>query len=568
MSAAIALLALALFYGLGYLGWSRYLAERVFGLSDGEPTPAHTHRDDVDFLPTNAHVLWGHHYTSIAGAAPIIGPAVAVIWGWAPALAWVVVGTIFIGAVHDFGALVLGARHEGRMVGDLAGTIIHPRVRILFQIIIYFLIWVVLAVFATAIGVLFTKYPATVVPINFEIVIAVAIGFLIYKKQVPILWPSLIALVLMYATIAWGLWQPVVLTEAPWRVFLVQDSPVVTWAMFLLLYSAVASVLPVWVLLQPRDYINSHQLVVGLAGLILGLLLVHPEMTAPAFNPDPPGAPPMFPFLFVTIACGAISGFHGLVASGSTSKQLDKMPQARAIGYGGMLGEGMLAVIATLAVAAGLSDWDHAYRHWNESGIAAIGHFVDGASSFLTGGFGLPVAWANAIVAVLAISFAATSMDTGARVQRIVVTELGRAVGLKALENRWLATVVAVAPAVPLTLAGQKAWGPLWILFGTTNQLIGGMTFLVLVVYLVRARRPVLAFAVPMLVVVVATTGAMILNLLTWLTAYGAPGSPPALTIGLAAVILGLEIWMIVESGLILRTSWRERAGPATSPTA
>ena len=186
MSALIALAALAVFYFLGYRIWSRRLAEKVFKLQETEEAPAHALRDDVDFLPTDKHVLWGHHFTSIAGAAPIIGPAVAIIWGWVPALIWVVFGTIFLGAAHDFGAMVLGVRHQGSMVGDVAGQIIHPRVRILFQIIIYFLVWVVLAVFAVAIGVLFDKYPATVIPINFEIIVAVAIGFLIYKKNVPI----------------------------------------------------------------------------------------------------------------------------------------------------------------------------------------------------------------------------------------------------------------------------------------------------------------------------------------------------------------------------------------------
>ena len=549
MSALIALGALALFYFVGYRGWSRRLAEDVFQLSSEEVTPAHVLRDDIDYLPTNKHVLWGHHYTSIAGAAPIIGPAVAVIWGWVPALFWVVFGTIFIGAAHDLGALVIGARHGGRMIGDLAGEIIHPRARVLFQIIIYFLIWVVLAVFATAIGVLFTKYPAAVVPINFEIIVAVAIGFLIYKKNVPILIPSIVALISLYAMVAVGIGFPVDLSADWAEPLLIGGSPVVTWAMFLLAYSAIASALPVWVLLQPRDYINSHQLIVGLSLLVVGLVIVHPEINAPAINANPVGAPPLFPFIFVTIACGAISGFHGLVSSGTTAKQLDEMPQARAIGYGSMLGEGMLAVIATLAVAAGLEDWDVAYASWDASGIAAIGHFVDGASTFVTGGFGMPVEWANTLVAVLVISFAATSMDTGARVQRLVVMEMGKTLNLRALENRYVATLIAVAPAVPLLLAGKKAWGPLWMLFGTTNQLIGGMTFLVLFVYLFKARRPVMAYAVPMVFVVAVTTGAMVVNLISWL----GDASAPAVTVAVGAIILVLEAWMIVEAAVILR---------------
>jgi carbon starvation protein len=559
MSAFIALASLAIFYFVGYRKWSKILAEKVFGLSADEIAPAHQFRDDVDFLPTNKHVLWGHHYTSISGAAPIIGPAVAIIWGWVPALLWVVFGSIFIGAAHDFGAMVLGARHQGRMVGDLAGDIIHPRARILFQIIIYFLIWIVLAVFATAIGVLFNKYPATVIPINFEILVAVLIGFLIYKKKVAILWPSIIALIALYAMVAVGIMTPISFDSEALKPFLISGSPVVTWAILLLIYSAVASVLPVWVLLQPRDYINSHQLIVGLSFLVLGLLLLRPEMTAPAFNPNPAGAPPLFPFIFVTIACGAVSGFHGLVASGTTAKQLDKVTDARAIGYGSMLGEGMLAVIATLAVAAGLEDWNHAYGHWNGSGIAAIGHFVDGASTFLVGGFSMPLDWANALVAVLAISFAATSMDTGARVQRIVVTEFGKSLGLKFLENRYIATAFAIIPAVPLLLAGKAAWGPLWMLFGTTNQLIAGMTFLVLFVYLYRSAKPVLHYAIPMVLVVSVTTGAMIYNLVRWLGTMGSEGGAPVITVLIAALILFLEFWMIFEAAVVLKKIMKER---------
>ena len=221
MSAFIALAALAVFYFFGYRIWSKRLADKVFGLQETEEAPAHTLRDNVDYLPTNQHVLWGHHFTSIAGAAPIIGPAVAIIWGWVPALIWVVFGTIFLGAAHDFGAMVLGVRHQGSMVGDVAGQIIHPRVRILFQIIIYFLVWVVLAVFAVAIGVLFDKYPATVIPINFEIIVAVAIGFLIYKKNVPILWPSIIALVGLYAMVTVGIEFPVKLSSESMKSFLI-----------------------------------------------------------------------------------------------------------------------------------------------------------------------------------------------------------------------------------------------------------------------------------------------------------------------------------------------------------
>ncbi|MEM7244853.1 MAG: carbon starvation protein A [Acidobacteriota bacterium] len=565
MAALLALICLALFYFLGYRGWSAHLARKVFQLASDEPTPAHDPelRDDVDYMPVERKILWGHHYTSIAGAAPIIGPGVAVIWGWLPALLWVVFGTIFIGAAHDFGALVLSARHRGRTMGDLAGVVIHPRVRVLFQLVIYFLIWVVMAVFAFAIGALFTRYPASVIPVNFEILVALVIGWLFYKKKVPIFWPSVIALGLLYAMVALGIRMPLSFPEQG----VLGQPPIIVWALLLILYSAVASVLPVWTLLQPRDYINSHQLIVGLGALVLGLLVLRPPMHAPAINDAATGAPPLFPLLFVTIACGAISGFHGLVSSGTTAKQLSSMGDARAIGYGGMLGEGSLAVIATLAVAAGLPDWHVHYGSWNASGVNAIGHFVNGAGTFLQA-LGLPLNWAHAVVAVLAISFAATSMDTGARIQRLVVSELGEAIGLRFLKNRFLATIVAVGPSIPLVLAGVEVWTPLWLLFGTTNQLIGGITLLVLFVYLFRARRPVWQYAVPLLFLVVMTTGAMVANLLSWTNRLGAEGAKAnLLTIVLGSIILILEVWMIVEAALVVRQLARQRERDAAQAT-
>jgi len=551
MAITIAFTVLLLFYLMGYRGYSKVLANKVFGLSDAEQTPAHDPalRDDYDYIPTDRHILWGHHYTSIAGAAPIIGPTVAVIWGWGPALFWIVFGTIFIGAVHDFGALALSARKDGQTMGSLAASVVNPRVHILFQIIVYFLVWIVLAVFAFAIGILFDRYPASVIPVNFEIIVAILIGLAFRTKKGGILIPSILALISLYAMVAVGVIFPVSLSH-----FIgTEDNPVIVWAVLLLIYSAIASLMPVWLLLQPRDYINSHQLIVGLIALLMGLVALNPEMNAPVVNLHPKGAPPLFPIIFVTIACGAISGFHGLVSSGTTSKQLDKMKDARFIGYGGMLGEGTLAMIATLAVAAGLPNWGSEYAEWNASGINAIANFVAGAGRFLEA-LMLPTAWAQAVVAILAISFAATSMDTGARIQRLVVSELGTALNIAPLKNRYVATLVAVGPAIPLVLAGPKVWLPLWLLFGTTNQLIGGMTLLVLFVYLYRAGKPLLHVAIPMIFLVSMTTGAMVHSIVTWITQVGSAGaSANWMTILIGTGILILEIWMIIEAVLMLK---------------
>ena len=339
MNAALLAALVFVLFALGYRFYSGLLSRHVFDLRADEPVPSVELRDGVDYLPTPLHVLWGHHFASIAGAAPIVGPAIAVIWGWVPALIWVAVGTVCMGAAHDFSALVISARHRGRSIGDIAGEVVSPRVRTLFLVIISLLIWVVLAVFAYIIATLFKSTPSSIFPINIQILVAMALGLLVYRGGFPIFVPSIVCYVGLLVAIFYG---EAVAQALPFLA----EIEITTWVWFLFGYSFIASVLPVWLLLQPRDYINSHQLVTGLAILSAGLLVSQPAVVAPAVNWAPEGAPSLIPFLFVTIACGAISGFHGLVSSGTTSKQLEKMTHARPIGYGAMLAEGFLGLMA------------------------------------------------------------------------------------------------------------------------------------------------------------------------------------------------------------------------------
>ncbi|MFV1958622.1 MAG: carbon starvation protein A, partial [Planctomycetota bacterium] len=380
----IVVLSFAVFF-LAQRFYARWLERRVYETDSDEPTPAHTKADGVDFVACSRHVLFGHHFCSIAGAAPIVGPAIAVIWGWVPALLWIVFGTTLIGAVHDFGALAMSAKRGGRTIGDIAGQLLGPRARVYFLLVLILLTWIIIAVFAFVVGVLFWKFPQSVWPVNFEIVVALAIGWWIYKRHGKLLWPSLIAVTLLYVAVficashpEWGTLPP---------SLRIAGSSVVTWIVFLLAYSFIASVLPVRVLLQPRDYINSHQLFIGLAVLVAGVVWLRPEITAPAFGPNlGDTAPLIVPFLFITIACGAISGFHGLVSSGTTSKQLDRMRDARHVGYGGMLGEGTLAVLALIAVTAGLgsaAEWHARYADWKMVATHGIANFVDGPGNLV-----------------------------------------------------------------------------------------------------------------------------------------------------------------------------------------
>jgi len=527
--------ALAVF-AFGYFVYSRHLAQYVLQLRDDEPVPAVEQEDGVDFVPTKRHVLFGHHFASIAGAAPIIGPAVAVVWGWLPALLWVTIGVVFMGAMHDFSTLVLSMRHRGKSVGSISAEVIGPRTRRLFLLVIFALILIVIAVFAKAIAGLFIKHPGTVIPINFEILIALLIGWACYKKKAKLLWPSIAALILLYAMIWVGIRVP--LSFSP----LATSQQMTIWVMLLLAYAFIASVLPVWTLLQPRDYINSHQLFVGLALLLLGIFVANPAMNAPAINHHPAGAPPLFPFLFVTVACGAISGFHGLVSSGTTSKQLACAADARAVGYGAMLGEGLLAVVATLAVSAGLAGFATHY-HVMPNAPQGVGLFVQGAANFLLP-LGIPVHAGQVLVAVLVISFAATSLDTGVRIQRFIVAELGEMHGVAWLSNRFVGGGLAVLPPLALYLLGQEM--TLWPLFGAANQMLAGLSLVVVTVWLYKARRPWAYAAIPMAVVLNIAAAALVHKV------GGFVSKGHYALAAVAVLLLVLELWIVLEGAIAL----------------
>ena len=526
--------------------YGRFLSQRLFNIDPSRTTPAHEFEDGVDFVPTKKSILFGHHFTSIAGAGPIVGPAIAVIWGWLPALVWVLVGSIFMGAVHDFGALVVSARHKGKTIGQVTSELIGPRARLLFLLLIFFALLIVIAVFVLVIAVLFKNYPATVLPVWIEMPIAIALGFYIYKRSGSTLLASIVALTLLYVFVYIGIYVPITMPA------FVMGNEILSWAVVLLVYAYVASTLPVWVLLQPRDYINSHQLLVGLGLLYLALFISRPDIVAPAINVSPEGAPAMLPFLFITVACGAISGFHSLVSSGTTVKQLDNERDMPFIGYGSMLGEGILSVMAILACTAGFataSAWNTHYSSWGAAkGLGAkVGAFVEGGSYFLTS-IGFSHELGAALVAVLVISFCATTLDTATRLQRYVVSELAETLNVTPLTGRHAATTVAVTSAFALSMINNGKGGLLlWPLFGTVNQLMAGLALLAISMYLLRQGKPAHYTYVPMLVMLVFSSWAMVLNL----KGYMAAENWLLITLGLA--ILALELWLIVEAALALK---------------
>jgi len=572
----------------GYLVYSRFIAQRIYRLDPDYVTPAHQFEDGVDFVPTNRHVLFGHHFTSVAGAAPIVGPAIAVIWGWLPAFLWVVLGTIFAGAVHDFGTLWIATRHKGQSIGSLTDAIVGARARVLFLLIIFFLLLLVNAVFAVIIANLLMANPGAVLPVWGSLVVALIVGLLIYRTRVGLLWPSLGALVVLYLLIWAGQYATFELPDfvglAPTAAQLAAaggdlsqanaaaavDGVRSSWVMLLFIYAFFASVLPVWLLLQPRDYVNSHQLFVALGLIFVAVFVTNPPVIAPAVNTRlPPDAPSWFPLLFITIACGAISGFHGLVASGTSCKQLDKETDARYIGYGGAIGEGTLAltsIIATtagFAVYAGIDGWHEHYGTWARASAGATTAFVDGIG-VLAEGIGIPHRVAAIFAAVVVISFAATTMDTGVRLQRYIVSELGALYRVRFAQNRWIATLIAVVSCAMLALGIDRGAGGmrLWPLFGTTNQLTGGLSLLVITLFLLSLKRRIWITAVPMAFLLVMTTWAMALNLIRYKT----ENHVVLLVVG--AAIFVLELWLIFEAIVALRKALIQRRTALATTTA
>ena len=576
MTALLIVLGTVLAFALGYRFYARFIGRRIYGDEEDLVTPAHEFEDGVDYVPTSRHILFGHHFTSIAGAAPIIGPCIAAYWGVLPALLWVVLGTIFMGAVHDFGALVVSVREGGRSIADVAGRVLTPRVRLMFLSFVMVLSWLVLAVFGMAIAGLFVAVPSSVMPVNLEILVALGIGWLIYKKGVAAFWPSVVALGLLYLFVALGPHMKVDFKVEPggegsllglgWTA----DQAKTFWVLFLFVYAGIASLLPVWLLLQPRDYINSHQLIVGLLLLFAGIVVTQPAIDAPWIRGTSEGAPPIVPFLFVTIACGAISGFHALVASGTTSKQVGSLRDTRMIGYGGMLGEGSLALASVLASVAGIAlvaecrlpaqglvgdlSWSVYYDSWSSASKNSYTSFVLGGAAFLRS-LGLPGSFATTLMAVLVVSFAATTLDTATRIQRFIICELGAATRVKPLSNRYVATVLALAPALLLVFgtatdpsSGQQkqiAW-ILWPIFGASNQMLAALTLMVLAMYVWRKKRPVLPLVLPMLLITGITVTALILETGAFLK------QENWLLVGLNGVMLGLIVWMLVEGALCL----------------
>ncbi len=492
-------------FTFGWFVYSRFIAEKIYRLDPNYETPAHRFNDGIDYVPTNKFVLWGAHFTAVAGAAPIVGPAIAVYWGWVPALLWVTLGSIFFAGVHDMGALWASTRHEAKSIGALSESVVGKRTRALFMVVIFLLLLMVNAVFGTIIASEMVDIPTSVFPAWAAIPVAIAIGVLI-RRKFNLLLISAIGVGILYFTIWVGSVWPLSL---PADIFGLGDNG--NWIILLFLYAGIASMLPVWLLLQPRDYINGAQLVIGLLVLYTAVLIAMPEITAPAFNQNlAAGTPPLFPILFVTIACGAISGFHGIVSSGTSSKQISNEKDARFVGYLGALGEGSLALITITAVTGSLyaatgADWSAIYSSF--SGGPGAGGFISGGALLITEGWGIPLSFSETMLAVMVVLFAGTTMDAGLRLQRYIIQEWGDIYKINPLKNNYISTLVAVGCCLTLAFGASVEYPGdggmrIWPIFGASNQILASLTLLVVSIFLMRLGRPAKFTLIPMVFVV------------------------------------------------------------------
>ena len=557
---ALAIMVLAFAgYIIMYQLYGKYIGAKIFSLSGDNKPPSRELEDGVDYVPTKKEIIFGHHFTSIAGTGPIVGPAIAIIWGWVPAMLWIFIGSIVMGAVHDFGALIISMRNQGKSISEYTAKYVNDRTKFLFFLIVFLELWIVIAIFGLVIAIIFSMYPQSVLAVWVEVPIAIYLGYLIYQKGKNAMTWSIYAIIAMYICVFLGPYLPFKMPAVA------GIPPTGVWTIILLTYGFIASVLPVTTLLQPRDFINSHQLVIAMALLVLGVIVTsfggHLEIVAPAVQMSPAKAPPMWPFLFITIACGAISGFHALVSSGTSAKQVRDERDSLFVGYGSMLMEGTLATLVVIAVAAGIglgyttqagealtgvAAWTTHYSSWAAAaGLGSkISAFVDGAANMIMT-LGIPKQFTLAIMAVFVASFAGTTLDTATRIQRYVIGELGNSINLPALNNRWTGTAMAVGTALILAFAtGADGKGALklWPLFGAVNQTLAALALIIITLYLkARGGLKWVVAGLPAIFMSVMTIWAVIMNQVEFGTAHN------MLLQVINIVILFIALWIVIE---------------------
>jgi carbon starvation protein len=498
MSGIILMASSIIIFIIAYKFYGSYVS-RILSVNNENATPAHTLQDGIDYVPAKTPVLLGHHFASIAGAGPIVGPIIAAGFGWMPVYFWILIGAIFIGGVHDFSSIMASIRHRGRSIGQVIENHIGTNGKKFFLIFSWSTLILVVAVFINIVADTFTKTPSSATSSIIFMALALLFGLAIYRLNWPLWLATIVGVSLLFAGIVIGDIYPVHLSKAVWQ-----------W--ILILYIFLASVTPVWILLQPRDYLNSFLLYALIIGGLLGLFFTSPALHIPAYtNFSLENLGLLFPILFVTVACGAVSGFHSLVGSGTTAKQLDKETDAQKIGYGGMLIEGVLAILALLAVASlSQSEFSDFYSH-----KFFVSAFAEGVGRFINNIplLNISVSTARTFTALAVSAFALTSLDTATRLARFAFQEFFEKSETseeksKLVENRFFATSITVLTGAALTFSGKS--DAIWPVFGSANQLLAALALLAVSVWLVQMGKSFYFALIPMVFMFAVTLSALV----------------------------------------------------------
>lgn len=555
MNGAILLAAAVACFAAGYFVYARFL-DKTLGTDPGRPTPANSRRDGVDFVPAHPTVLFGHHFASIAGAGPIVGPVLAAEFGWASVALWIILGCVFIGAAHDMISLFLSVRHRGESIGSVIGAILGKPGRILFLLFGWSALVLVVAEFTRQIAGTFVADPAIATATLLFIAEAIAFGLCVNRLGISVAAASFVFVPLMFASVWIGGLIPLDLA----KLGLTAGQISTVWTVFILLYCFVASTCPVWILLQPRDYLNAYLLYAMMAFGILGVFTTHPPLATDAFAGFSAigrsgSTDLLFPFLFVTVACGACSGFHALVASGTTAKQLGNERSIRPVAYGGMLLEGVLAIIALIGVAGTYaSQADYASAMKGMEPVQMFASTIAGfcASMFSAIGVGAETGRrvAESFMLLSVSAFLMTTVDSGTRLARFAWQELadtlpGAGAAKKAVRNMYSGTLVVVLIAAGLLLGASSTSKQLWTIFASANQLLAALTLLAATLWFARTKRPTWITAIPMAFMLAVSSTA--LGMLFWKSVSGesidwVKGTATGFLLALAAALAVLAL--------------------------
>jgi len=537
-------LAASVLFWLGYRFYSRAFA-KIWDIDPTRKTPAVVNNDGVDYVPAKHWtILFGHHFASIAGAAPVIGPIIALsIWGWAPALIWIVLGTILFGGIHDFSSLMVSLRYEGRSVADVASAVISRRAKVVFSIFIWLTLILVIAVFVHFCAKTFIAERKIFIPTVGLIPVAMLIGFMLYDIKFNQISTTILGLAMLAGLIMLGNAIPFGLVKLSFEVqeYTLSIKSLEIWSILLLVYAFFASITPVHILLQPRDYLCSFLLLAGIILGFAGLIISHPVMQLPAFIGWNGSIGYLWPMLFVTVACGAISGFHSLIASGTTSKQLANEANARRVSYGAMVLEGLVALLALLMVAASIPEMVD-LRQILDQGGGPVAAFAKG---FATVTRPLLGKWGGLLAITILNAFILTTLDTATRIGRYLTQAL---LGIK---NRYISTLIVVICGGSLALSGK--WDVIWPMFGTANQLVAALALIVVTAWLLSHGKSIKFTFLPALLMLVTTIGALIYQIIGFLK------EEEMILVFIAFALLGLAFYMLLEVDLILFRAFKRK---------